>query len=70
MMNNIMNNINEQTRSEPSLASQAIFHGRKWAGRSEGKIRPVTVASIPRASAGMLAAPTRFQKLSNSHDFR
>ena len=27
-----------------SLASQAIFHGRKWAGRSEGKIRLVTIA--------------------------
>ena len=25
-----------------SLASQAIFHGRKWAGQSEGKIRLVT----------------------------
>ena len=25
-----------------SLASQAIFHGRKWAGRSEGKLRLVT----------------------------
>ena len=30
----------------------------------------ITVASIPHASAGMLAAPIRFQKLSNSHDFR
>ena len=28
----------------PSLASQAIFHGRKWAGRREGKIRLVTIA--------------------------
>ena len=53
-----------------SLASQAIFHGRKWAGRREGKIRLVTIASIPRASAGMLAAPIRFQKLNNSRDFR
>ena len=58
---NTVNEHSMDTSSSASLASQAIFHGRKWAGWSEGKIRLVTVASIPRASAGMLAAPIRFR---------
>ena len=32
-------NHGRHTRPSLRLASQAIFHGRKWAGRSEGKIR-------------------------------
>ena len=32
------NNSDMTCSDDASLASQAIFHGRKWAGRSEGKI--------------------------------